>query len=405
MGNSLQGEKIRKSVNMIVSVILPTYNEAENIKLIVPKISNVLRENNIVGEILVIDDDSPDGTEKIARRMANEYPVRVHARKNERGLATAVIRGFELARGDICLVMDADMSHPVEKIPEMIKPIIEGHCDATVGSRYMTGGNCGNWSLKRIIISKGAGLLARGVVRLSDPTSGFMAIKKGVLEGVKLDPIGWKIVLEVIVKTNARFKEIPIIFADRQFGESKLNPSVQKEYLLHLWKLYCFRYPNIIQFAKFCIVGLSGLFVDTAVLVSIVELFSFDPRFAAIFAFLAAVSWNYLLNRLWTFHLGGRTKVLYSFISFVIICAVGFGVRIGVMHLLIKYAEMGKRPWYILASVLGILVGTIFNFIGSKYVSFSKSFVMRTGSKDTSESREEAIDPSEGAGESKGDKR
>jgi len=322
----------------------------------------------------VIDDDSPDHTEQIARRMANEYPVRVYVRKNERGLATAVMRGFELARGDICLVMDADMSHPVEKIPEMIKPIIEGHCDATVGSRYMLGGNCGNWSLKRIIISKGAGLLARGVVKLSDPTSGFMAFTRKIIDGVELDPVGWKIVLEVIVKTNARFKEIPIIFANRQFGKSKLNPNVQKEYLSHLWKLYCFRYPNAIRFAKFCIVGLSGLFIDTGVLVGMVEFFSFDPRFAAIFAFLAAVSWNYLLNRLWTFHLEVKTKVLYSYISFVIICAVGFGVRIGVMHLLIKYAEMGRRPWYILASVLGILAGTIFNFIGSKYVSFSKPF-------------------------------
>ena len=325
---------------MIVSVILPTYNEAENIRLIVPKICNVLRENNVIGEILVIDDDSPDGTEEIARKMASQYPVRVHARKNERGLATAVMKGFELARGEICLVMDADMSHPVEKIPEMIKPIIEGHYDATVGSRYMTGGNCEHWSVKRIVISKGAGLLARGVARLSDPTSGFMAFRRRIIDGIKLDPVGWKIVLEVIVKTNARFKEIPIIFVDRQFGKSKLNPSVQKEYLSHLWKLYCFRYPNILQFAKFCVVGVSGLFVDTAVLVSIVELFSFDPRFAAIFAFLVAVSWNYSLNRLWTFHLRGRTKFLYSYISFVIICALGFGVRIGVMHLLIRYAEM-----------------------------------------------------------------
>ena len=383
---------------MIVSIILPTYNEAENIKLIVPKISNVFKENNITGEILVIDDNSPDGTEDVAKRMENEYPVRVHGRKNERGLATAVMKGFELAKGDICVVMDADMSHPVEKIPEMIKPIIEGQCDATVGSRYIAGGNCENWSLKRIIISKGAGFLARGVVMLSDPTSGFMAFNKKIIDGVKLDPVGWKIVLEVIVKTNARFKEVPIIFSDRQFGKSKLNYSAQKEYLLHLWKLYCFRYPNILQFAKFCIVGLSGLLVDTGVLVSIVEFLSFDPRIAAIFAFLIAVSWNYLLNRFWTFNLAAKAKVFYSYISFVIICALGFGVRIGVMHLLIEYAEMGRRPWYILSSILGIFVGTIFNFIGSKYISFSKPFGMLARYKDSSQKPGEATDVSKGRG-------
>jgi len=357
---------------MLVSVILPTYNEAENIKLIVPFISKVFKEKDIVGEILVIDDNSPDGTEDVARNMMKKYPLRVHGRRNERGLATAVMKGFDLAKGDICVVMDADMSHPVEKIPEMIKPIIEGQCDATIGSRYMAGGGCENWSVKRIVISKGAGFLARGVAKISDPTTGFMAFKRKMIDGVKLDPIGWKIVLEVIVKTNARFKEIPIVFTDRRFGKSKLDSSVQKEYLLHLWKLYCFRYPNIFQFAKFCIVGLSGLFVDTAVLVGIVELMSFDPRFAAMFAFLVAVSWNYMFNRLWTFNVGAKAKVFYSYISFIMICALGFGVRIGLMHLLIEYAGMGKKPWYILASILGILAGTIFNYIGSKYVSFAK---------------------------------
>lgn len=358
--------------SLMVSVILPTYNEAENIRLIVPKISKVLNDASITGEIVVVDDNSPDGTARVAQQLANQYPVRVHMRENERGLSSAVIKGFELANGEICIVMDADLSHPVEKIPEMIEPIIKGQSEASVGSRYVTGGGCNSWPLTRRVISKGAGLLARGVTRLSDPTSGFMAVKKDILTGIKFDPIGWKIVLEVIVKTNCCFKEIPIVFADRQFGKSKLDLRVQREYLLHLWKLYCYKYPSIAQFIKFCLVGLSGLLVDTAVLVGLVELFSLDPRAAAVFAFLTAVSWNYILNRVWTFDLGTKTTFSYSYFSFVIICVLGFGVRIGIMHLLIKYAGMGKSPLYILASVLGILVGTIFNFLGSKYISFSE---------------------------------
>ena len=360
---------------MTVSIILPTYNEAKNIPLIVPRICQVLKKGDLSGEILVVDDNSPDGTADIAKELANEYPVIVNVRQNERGLATAVMKGFELAHGDVCVVMDADMSHPVEKIPEMIQPIINGQCDATIGSRYMAGGGCENWSLIRRIVSKGAGVLARGVTKASDPTSGFMAIKREILEGVKLDPVGWKIVLEVIVKTNARLREVPISFADRQFGNSKLNARVQKEYLLHLLKLYSYKYPSIFEFIKFCLVGFSGLFVDTAVLVGVVELGSLDPRIAAIFAFLAAVSWNYALNRMWTFDLGRKTKVSYSYVSFVMICAVGFLVRLGVMHVLIEFAGMGRRPWYVLASILGILVGTAFNFVGSKYLSFSKAFL------------------------------
>lgn len=359
----------------MLSIILPTYNEAENLELIIPMLSKLLNDENISGEIIVVDDNSPDGTKDVARHLANEYPVVVHVRKNERGLATAVMKGFELAKGDICVVMDADLSHPVEKLPEMIRPILQGQCDATVGSRYIAKAGCDNWPLMRRIVSKGSGLLAKGVAKLSDPTTGFMAVRKKILAGVKLDPIGWKIVLEIIVKTNSQFKEIPIIFSDRKLGESKLDLKAQKDYLLHLWKLYCHKYPDIFQFIKFCFVGLSGLFVDTAVLVSLVEFVSFDARLAAIFAFLTAVSWNYILNRIWTFELGQKTNISYSYISFVMICVLGFGVRIGVMHLLIQYASMGKRPWYILASILGILGGTIFNFFGSKYISFSKVFV------------------------------
>ena len=201
-----------------------------------------------------------------------------------------------------------------------------------------------------------------------------MAIRKSLLNGIKLDPVGWKIVLEIIVKTNPRFIEIPIIFADRQKGKSKLGLKAQVDYLRHLWRLYCFKFPTIFQFIKFCLVGLSGLFVDTSVLVSLVELLSFDPRLAAVFAFFAAVSWNYIFNRIWTFETGKSTKLTHSYISFVTVCLIGLSIRIGVMHLLIEYAGMGESPWYILASLLGIVSATIFNFLGSKYIAFSKLF-------------------------------
>jgi dolichol-phosphate mannosyltransferase len=358
----------------MVSIILPTYNEAENVKLIIPKLFHVLNADNINAEIIVVDDDSPDGTADFALAIAAKYPVTVHLRKNMRGLATAVMKGFELAKGDICVVMDADLSHPVEKLPEMIKPIIEGKCDATIGSRYVSGGGSETWPLLRRIISRGAGLLARGVTTLSDPTSGFMAMRKTMLDGIELDPVGWKVVLEVMVKTKPRFMEIPIVFADRKKGKSKLGLNAQIDYLRHLWRLYCYKFPTIFQFIKFCLVGLSGLFVDTAALVSMVELLSLDPRLAAVFAFFLAVSWNYLLNRIWTFETSKFIKITHSYLSFIAVCLLGLSIRIGVMHLLIEHANMSERPWYILASLLGILSATIFNFLGSKYIVFSKDF-------------------------------
>jgi dolichol-phosphate mannosyltransferase len=358
----------------MISIILPTYNEIDNIKIIIPKIAEILDKEGLKWEIIVVDDNSPDGTASLAEGFSERYPVKVFVRKLDRGLSKSVIKGFELSEGDICLVMDADLSHPIEKIPEMVKPIILNECDATVGSRNIPGGGSAEWPLFRRTISKIAGYMARGVISMSDPTSGFMAIRKGILDNIDIDPLGWKIVLEVIVKSQPRIKEIPIMFSERKMGKSKLGIKAQLDYLHHLWRLYSFKYPGITQFIKFCLVGTSGIFIDTAVLICLVELAFFDPRLAAIFAFTAAVSWNYFLNRIWTFNYAAGTKISHTYIAFVIICMIGLGIRIGVMHLLIEYVGMDERPWYILASLLGIAAAMIFNFLGSKHLVFSRWF-------------------------------
>jgi dolichol-phosphate mannosyltransferase len=362
----------------MVSVILPTYNEADNIRVIVPRIYNVLLNSNLEGEIIIVDDNSPDGTAEAARVISRDYPLSIHVRKEEKGLATAILKGFELASGDICVVMDADLSHPVEKIPEMVKPIEEGACEATVGSRYTSGGDCKNWPFMRRFISKFSGFLARGLTKLSDPTSGFMAIRKDALNGVQLDPVGWKIVLEVIVRTGVRLREVPIAFADRQKGESKLDKRVKAQYIAHLLKLYHFKYPAIFQFLRFCAVGFLGLIMDTAILVALVEVVRIDPRFAAVFAFVATVSFNYVLNRTWTFTAARAvTRVATSYAWFIAVCSTGLLVRLSVMHLLIKFCNMGVGFRYVLASLIGIFMATLFNFLGSKFVAFSYKFNVR----------------------------
>jgi len=363
----------------MISVILPTYKEAENVRVIIPKIFEVLNNAGLQGETIIVDDNSPDGTAEVAAELAERYPLRVHVRKDERGLATAVMKGFDLAEGDIVVVMDADLSHPVDKIPEMVKPIMENRCDATVGSRYTSGGGCEDWPLIRRFISRFSGYLARGLVKLSDPTSGFMAIRKSALANAPLDPVGWKIVLEVIVKTRARVQDVPIIFADRQKGESKLDTRVQAEYLKHLWKLYNFKYSTLSQFLRFCIVGLLGLIVDTSILIALVESVNLDPRAGAVFAFIAAVSFNYVLNRFWTFDTARLTQAFTSFTLFVTVCLGGLLVRIGVMHFLMEFFNMGTGYRYILASIVGIFAATVFNFLGIKYIAFS----IRKDEKDT----------------------
>ncbi len=228
---------------MILSVILPTYNEAPNIARIIAALAKVFSDGAIEGEVIVVDDDSPDGTARIASGLSESCPVSVRVRTGPRGLSRAVIEGFGLARGDVCVVMDADLSHPVERIPDLISPIRAGTCDIVVGSRYMTGGGAPDWPRRRKLFSRAAGLLARGVVPLSDPTSGFMAVRKDTLRGIELDPLGWKIVLEVVVRSKARVREIPIVFRDRTQGQSKFGVGAQVDYLRQLRRLYAFRYP------------------------------------------------------------------------------------------------------------------------------------------------------------------
>jgi dolichol-phosphate mannosyltransferase len=273
------------------------------------------------------------------------------------------------------LVMDADMSHPVESLPSMIKPIMEHACDATVGSRYIKSGGSEKWPILRRVISRGAGLLAKGVTDLTDPTSGFMAFRKDLIKGVNLDPVGWKIVLEVIVKAKPSVHEIPIVFSDRIKGESKLTWKAEMDYLRHLVRLYNHEYGNLVKFIKFCLVGFSGMIIDTAVLIALVELLTLDPRVAAVFAFLVAVSWNFICNQQWTFSSANYSKNLrLRYLSFFTVSFIGLVIRISCMDIILRSTALNKGRGYIIASVLGILAATVFNFFGSKFIAFKIKF-------------------------------
>ncbi|MFH0860172.1 MAG: polyprenol monophosphomannose synthase [Candidatus Altiarchaeota archaeon] len=219
------------------SVIVPTFREAENIGRLIEGVFSVFPE----AELIVVDDDSPDGTARIAEGYTSRYDMKVLCRKGERGLASAVIAGFKLASNDIIGVIDADFSHPLESIPELVRKVEEG-CDLVVGSRYTRGGRIENWPLLRRLTSRGAKLLARPLTSVKDPVSGFFFLRKKVLEGVSLNPTGYKIGLEVIVKGNYRkVAEVPITFTDRKVGKSKLSLREYRNYLIHLLRLYTYK--------------------------------------------------------------------------------------------------------------------------------------------------------------------
>jgi dolichol-phosphate mannosyltransferase len=226
----------------MLSIIVPTYNERDNVRSLIPAVAGVLTREGIEGEILIVDDDSPDGTAESARDLAAEHPVRVVARRSERGLSGAVIRGIAESRGEILAVMDADHSHSPESLAAMYAAIRNG-AKLVVGSRHVAGGGMADWPLHRRIVSRAAAWLALGLTSVRDPTSGFLMFRREILEGVELTPRGFKIGLELMVKGRhgGAVVEVPILFTDRLHGQSKLSGQVATQYLRHLWELYRFR--------------------------------------------------------------------------------------------------------------------------------------------------------------------
>jgi dolichol-phosphate mannosyltransferase len=227
----------------MISIIIPTYNEKSNIRKLTSKIYEIFKKKKIKGEIIFVDDNSPDGTGKIAEKLSNKYPVRVLHRKKKLGLASAVIEGFSEAKGNILGVMDADLSHPPESIPDMIQPISKGKADFTIGSRYVHDGDIEGWPLTRKIISKSATILTRHLTDVKDPMSGFFFLKKKVIDNIYLSAKGYKICLEIIVKGNYKnIKEVPITFKDRHKGTSKLNKGEYFNYIYNVANLSIYNY-------------------------------------------------------------------------------------------------------------------------------------------------------------------
>lgn len=219
---------------MKTSIIVPTYNEVETLPLLVPRILEVMPD----AEIVVVDDDSPDGTAARARELAKYAPVTVVQRKNERGLATAVLRGLGEAQGEVCVVMDADLSHPVEAIALLVAAVEQG-ADVAVGSRYVAGSRTQGWSLARRLVSKVGTVLARPLTPVRDPLSGFFCLRSSLLRDVELKPRGFKILLEILARAEVKIVvEVPIRFADRETGASKFSAREQREFLTQLCSLY-----------------------------------------------------------------------------------------------------------------------------------------------------------------------
>jgi dolichol-phosphate mannosyltransferase len=365
----------RTPTSELVSVIVPTYREAENLPILLPLISNTLTEAKIVWEVVVVDDNSQDGTDAICAELAKTYPVRLEVRKEVRGLASAVIDGMRLARGSVFVVLDADLSHPPEKIPELLAALSEEHTDFVIGSRYAPGGGTDvGWGLFRWVNSKVATLLAWPLTRARDPMAGFFAIRRSTVEAAApLDPIGYKIGLELIVKSPCHaIREVPILFQDRTRGQSKLSIREQAHYLLHLIRLYEFRYRSAMQLLQFLLVGSSGVIVDLfffAMLTRALPAGTAGEYVARGLAIAIAMTWNFVLNRLVTFRSARQRSLIAQYVFFCVSCSLGACINWTTFALLHTHVGwFSDRPT--LAALIGIIAGTGSNFIFSKWHVF-----------------------------------
>lgn len=363
-----------------LTVIIPTFKEEANIRKIITEVDAVFRKNTLDGEILVVDDNSPDNTIAIVNELKKTHTnVNLLVRTSDHGLSQSVADGFLHASSDIFVVIDADLSHPPALIANMYEEIQAGS-DVVIGSRYMEGGGIKKWPLKRRIISLGATFLGRLLFPdITDPVSGFFAIRKDVVVQARLKPRGYKILLEVLGKgTWEKDKEIPFEFSDREIGASKLKIRTIIEYAEQVTDitLYSFTHHQSaawrewMRVFKFGIVGLSGIVVNLAIL-TLLLMAGISGYIALFFAIVVAILNNFLWNDLWTFRDSARravTSVWQRLWLFYTVSAGGAVINYGVAVLLTNFIGMKID----LADLIGILIGFVWNFLVNRRFTWGR---------------------------------
>jgi len=372
-----------------LSVIMPTYNESQNILEMLKAVSCNL-PSSIEAEIVVVDDNSPDGTGQIVEEYAKNsnqdgLSVKVIRRPGKQGLSSAILAGIQSAKGETIIVMDSDFSHPPETIQKMVDELQNHQCDIVVASRYVKGGSVIGWPFKRRLISKGATKIAQhGLgIKIKDPMSGFFAFKRHIIKSVKFDAIGYKMLLEILVKTKGTIvKEIPYSFTNRKSGSSKLDLSVTLDYLKSVWRLYRYGKPlrekekrTSVRFfskaARFYTVGASGLLVNY--LISFLfsgVLSNIWYLHATMIGIIFSITSNFFLNKIWTFE--DRTftlrKTVMQYCLFLGFSGMGAILQLGLVYYLVDLQHLE----YAVSLFVAVAVASIGNFLLNKKWTFKE---------------------------------
>jgi dolichol-phosphate mannosyltransferase len=361
-----------------LSVVIPTYNEAENLPVLLEKLRSVLSHLN--HEIIIVDDDSPDETWRVAQNISsNTRGVRVIRRMDAKGLSSAVTTGMASANGRVIAVMDADLQHDESILPDLYTAVATQRYDICVGSRESEGGSYGDWSTARRLTSYAAKKLAAFLLgpSIQDPMSGYFAISRGYLEQTlsRINPSGFKILLEFISRgDNPRIKEVGYVFRTRTRGETKLNSTVALEYVLALIDLrFGWLIPN--RFVKFAMVGVTGSLVNLVTFASARELGAELP-IAAFAGVQLSILWTYVGNNMFTFtpfrYRGAalaRGLLLYQTVS-----VYGIVVQLSIVDsFLNNWPQLGESIWTLyMVYMIGVAFASLGNYFLHSYYTWNR---------------------------------
>jgi len=364
----------------MISLVVPTFNERANIARLVERTGAALAQCGEEYELIIVDDGSADGTgDEVLRLAAEGRPwLRLHERKYERDLSTAVVAGWRIARGDVLGCMDADLQHPPELLPRMLAELRNARADVVVGSRHVAGGGVSEWSLWRRFVSWTATLMAAAILpgtlgKVSDPMSGYFLMRAEVIGQTALNPIGYKILLEVLARGNyARVAEVPYIFEERAVGGSKMSARTAVQYLAHLVRI-SLDSGEAARMFRYGLVGLSGAVINVAMTLGVfLSRLEWPLLAAALGGAGCAMGNNFVWNEMFTFHDAHRAQpggahILMRFFKFCAFSITGVTLSLAVIAGLHYGLHLGFG-WSI---VFGVLMGGTWNFLMNSNVTWA----------------------------------
>ena len=349
-----------------IAVILPTFNERANLPVMIERIARALADED--WEILIVDDNSPDGTSMIARELGmHDRRIRCLRRIGRRGLAGACIEGMLATQAPFVAVIDADLQHDEALLADMLARMRVGDIDLVVASRYCEGAQQSGLSENRARASRWSTALARRVLKLdlTDPMSGYFMIRRNIVDELApaLSTQGFKILLDIAATGGDRLRvaELPYTFGTRLHGDSKLDALV----ILNFGQLLLAKLSNdtvSYRFVLFCLVGLSGIVVHMSALATLHEIGTNNFGLGQTIATMIAIAWNFVFNNLFTYRDQRLTgwRFLTGLIRFQVICAIGAISNVGIATWIYDYDSV----WWI-AGLGGAVIGTVWNFVVS----------------------------------------